>query len=165
MLKQLLLCTALIAPALAGSSAIADFGAPGEAKAMLERAVAEVKMNKTAAFDKFNHNEQPFRDRDLFVFCFNGNNGKFTAHEAFVTRDVRGLRDTAGAPFGAEMYFNAEEGRVNEVVFLSPIPGSTELAAKSAYVTRIGDHVCGVSAYQVDEHQGGAIKIVRHQRW
>jgi len=163
MLKQLLLCTALIAPALAEPSA-PSVGAPNEAKAMLERAVVEVKANKTEAFTKFNHNEPPFRDRDLFVFCFNRIDGKFTAHEAFVSRDVRELRDAAGAPFGARMYTSAQEGRINEVAFISPIPGSTELKVKSAFVTRIGDQVCGVSSYQVDS-QGGVVKTAQGQRW
>ena len=166
MLKQLLLCSVLIVLTVAGQTPAAsnEFGNAYEAKAMLDRAIAKVKTDKLAAIDSFNHNDLPFRDRDLFVFCFNGSDGRFTAHEAFVTRDVRNLRDSNGAPFGAEMYNTAQEGRVTEVTFVSPLPGSTELAFKSAYVTRIGDQVCGVSAYQVDGPDE-SIKIAQHQRW
>lgn len=142
----------------------ADFGTTKQAQAMLHRAVAAVKMDEARAIESFNHNDEPFRDRDLFVFCFNGVDGKFTAHEAFVARDVRELRDSSGAAFGDEMYNEAQEGRITEVVFVAPVPGSTELAIKSAYVTRIGDQVCGVSAYQTDG-PAKSIKIAGPQRW
>jgi hypothetical protein len=54
---------------------------------MLVRAIAAVKANESEAIARFNHNDPEFRDRDLFVFCFNRQDGKFTAHEAMVKRD------------------------------------------------------------------------------
>src|SRR5450755_2636977 len=69
----------------------AEYGTATEAKAMLDRAVAAVKAGKPGAIAMFNHNDSRFRDRDLFVFCFNGQDGKFTAHEAMVAHDVRTL--------------------------------------------------------------------------
>src|SRR5262245_35866728 len=36
---------------------------------------------------------------------------------------------------------------LHEVVYASPLPGSTELTIKKAYVARVGDQICGVSAY------------------
>lgn len=136
--------------ALASASA-AEFGTPKEAEAMLKRAIAEVKANEPSAIRRFNNNDLPFRDRDLFVFCFNGQDGKFTAHEAMVTWDVRNLRDRNGKSFGMEMYDEAREDRMTGVVFASPLPGSTELFAKKAYVMRVSDQVCGVSAYQLQD--------------
>ncbi len=124
-----------------------EYGTLAEAKAMLARAVVEVKANKLEAIDQFNHNKQPFRDRDLFVFCFNAEDGKFTAHEAMVNIDVRTLRDKAGKMFGREMYGNAKEGQIVEVAYTLPVPGSMDQAIERAYVTRVGDQVCGVSAY------------------
>jgi hypothetical protein len=153
MLKHALLCTGVVASVYVVSlsaSGAAEYGTPEEAHAMLERAVVSVKRDKLAAITSFNHNDLSFRDRDLFVFCFNGDDGRFTAHEAFVSRDVRELRDANGAPFGAELYYGAREGKITGIVYIAPVPGSTDLAVKSAYVTRIGDQVCGVSAYQVD---------------
>jgi hypothetical protein len=141
----------------------AEYATAEEARALLERAIAEVNKDKTAAIRSFNHNAEPFRDRDLFVFCFNGDDGKFTAHEAFVTRDVRELRDANQTPFGAEMYNRAQAGRITEIVFVAPLPGTTDHAVKSAYVTRIGDQVCGVSAYQ-NAGPGKPVKIARPQR-
>ena len=119
---------------------------------MLDRAIAKVKANEVAAIKSFNDNDLPFRDRDLFVFCFDGQNGKFTAHEAFVSWDVRKLRDPNGKFFGMEMYNNAQEDRITDVFFTSSLPGSTELTAKKAYVMRVGDQVCGVSTYQLKDN-------------
>jgi hypothetical protein len=152
MFKQMLLCTALIGSAFVGSigASASEYGTPDEARAMLARAVVEVKADKPGAIAKFNHNDRQFRDRDLFVFCFNGQDGKFTAHEAMVTRDVRTFRDKTGKAFGEEMYRNPKEGQIVEVAFMSPVPGSTGLVAKRSYVTRIGDQVCGVSAYDLN---------------
>jgi hypothetical protein len=143
--------TIAIAFAMTGTSATgAEYGTIQEAKEMLSRAVVEVKAEKAGAIDKFNRNDWPFRDRDLFVFCFNAQDGKFTAHEAMVTWNVRTLRDTTGKPFGEQMYRSAKEDQIVEVAYLSPVPGSMDQAAKRAYVTRVGDQVCGVSAYRYD---------------
>jgi hypothetical protein len=131
-----------------GTSAIgAEYGTIQEAKTMLNRAIVEVRVHEAAAMDKFNHNDPPFRDRDLFVFCFNAQDGKFAAHEAMVTWDVRSLRDKAGYPFGARMYQSAIENQIVDVKYLSPVPGSTAYAVKHAFIMRVVRNVCGVSAY------------------
>jgi len=145
----LISAAAFISSALASSirELGTEFGSTDEARAMLDRAIAEVKTSKSEAITKFNHNDPRFRDRDLFVFCFDAQDGKFTAHEAMVARDVRTFQDRTGKWYGDEIYSKAEEDRVIEVTFLSPVPGSTELTSKIAYVTRIRDQVCGVSAY------------------
>ena len=122
---------------------------------MLDRAVAEMKADKGKAIEKFNHNDSTFRDRDLFVFCFNAQDGRFTAHEAMVAHDVRALRDETGRPFGEQMYQSAREGQIAEVSYVSPHPGSTERAEKRAYVTRLGDQVCGVSVFHQDDRRHG----------
>lgn len=166
MTKQMLACVSLLSLAFAGyaSAAAPEYGTLAEAKAMLTRAVAAMKTNQLDAIARFNHNDPEFRDRDLFVFCFDGGNGKFTAHEALVTYDVREFRDSIGAPVGEDMYNTAQQGRISEVVYIAPLPGSTELAMKSAYVTRIRDQVCGVSAYQVDGLTK-SVKMAQPQRW
>jgi hypothetical protein len=123
------------------------FGAIDEAKAMLQRAIAEMKTDQSIAISKFNHNDPGFRDRDLFVFCFDRKTAKFTAHEALVGWDVRKIRDAAGRSIGDAMFATAKEGQLTEIVFSSPIPGTTTLASKLAYITAIGNQVCGVSAY------------------
>jgi hypothetical protein len=150
MLKPLVLCSVVASATLIGLNAAAstEFGVAEEAKAMLVRAIDELKANKLTAIEEFNRNDPRFRDRDLFVFCFNRGDGRFTAHEAFVGWDVRTLHDAAGKAFGEDMYRSAKEGQISEVAFRAPMPGSTEKVSKRAYVTAIGDQVCGVSSYR-----------------
>ncbi len=149
MLKQMLIVAtvATSAAAAAVNAWARDFGTTDEAKTMLDRAVIELKANKVDAINKFNYNVSNFRDRDLFVFCFNHEDGKYTAHEAMIGRDVRTFRDAKGLPFGQQMYDVAVGGKVVTVDYSSPVPGSTELAVRRAYLIRVGDQVCGVSAY------------------
>ena len=152
MYKRLMLWAALVTSSLAcpnGASSAEEYGSSAEAKAMLQRAIAAVKADKGGAIAKFNHNDPAFRDRDLFVFCFNRNNGKFTAHEAMVDWDVRLLQDIWGSPFGEQM-FAVKNGETIEVAYLSPVPGSPSLVPRRAYVTTIDDQACGVSAYQLN---------------
>ena len=169
MLKRTVICITLIAPffvspalasggveyteedeAKAGRFATsgAEYGTATEAKAMLERAVAAVKVDEAAAIAAFNHNDSQYRDRDLFVFCFNAEEGKFTAHEALVGQDVRTIHDRTGKSLGEQIYQRAKEGQINTVAYMAPVPGSTEQASKRAYITRVGDQVCGVSFYR-----------------
>ena len=149
MLKPLLLSTVLAISALAGltPAASAEFGNAEEARAILVRAIDELKADKLGAIARFNQNDPRFRDRDLFVFCFNKSDGTITAHEAMVSWDVRTLRDAAGNAFGEDMSRSAKEGEISEVALKSPVPGSTEIISKRVYVTAIGDQICGVSAY------------------
>src|SRR5262249_28356562 len=152
MLKPLVLCSVVASATLIGLNAAAstEFGVAEEAKAMLVRAVDELKADKLAAIAEFNRNDPRFRDRDLFVFCFNRSDGRITAHEAFVGQDIRTLHDAAGNAFGEDMYRIAKEGQISEIPFQAPLPGSTEKAPKRAYVIAIGDQVCGVSSYRFD---------------
>jgi len=152
MIKKSIPCFALITSVLSGSGALSDeFGNATQAQALLKRAVGEIQIDKLKAISEFNYNDPRFRDRDLFVFCFNRSDGKFTAHEAMVSWDVRNLRDMVGKPFGEEMYDQAKDGQVSEVTFTSPIPGTTQMALRVAYVTAVGDQVCGVSAFRFEQ--------------
>jgi hypothetical protein len=153
MTKQTLACCSLLSSILLGNAIAAnnEYGTLADAKAMLARAVAAVKADRLGAIARFNHNDPQFRDRDLFVFCFNAQDGRFTAHEAMVTRDVRTFKDKNGTPYGQQMYSVATEGQISEIAYVSSFPGSTEQIAKRAFVTRIGDQICGVSVYQFDQ--------------
>src|SRR5262249_40692185 len=52
----------------AGSAFAEDTGSAAEAKALLNRAIVEVKTDVPAALAKFNDPNGSFRDRDLYVF-------------------------------------------------------------------------------------------------
>jgi signal transduction histidine kinase len=133
-----------------GTAALAaeSSGTAAQAKAMLERAVTEIKANKGTALSEFNSGQNGFKDRDLYVFCFNAGDGKFTAHPTLLGTDVRTLTDKAGAKFGQELYSQAKENAISEVGYMFPRPGTTEPVAKESFITRIADQVCGVGYYK-----------------
>ena len=54
-------------------------GTAEEAKAMLTKAIAAVKADKTKAIDMFNKGEGGFRQGDLYPYCFNISDGKVVA--------------------------------------------------------------------------------------
>jgi len=138
----------LFSGVLASSAAFAaDYGTAAEARAMLEKAVAELKKDKAGALAKFNKGEGGFRDRDLYPFCA-GPNGIITAHPTQVGKNLKEIKDKNGKPFGEEMYRVAEEGKIKEVTYLWPRPGSTEPVQKVSYVTKVDDQVCGVGYYK-----------------
>ena len=128
----------------------AQVGTAAEAKAMLEKAVTELKANEAAALTKFNKADGGFRDRDLYVYCFDMGTGKFTAHinPAIVGTDVRVIKERDGSPFGQKIYDAAKEGTIATVSYHFPKPGSTDPVAKEAYVTRVGNQGCGVGYYK-----------------
>ncbi len=63
-------------------SAQAQFGSALEARAMLERMAAAVKVDKAKALDQMQKGEAGFKDRDLYAFCANVSDGVLTAHPA-----------------------------------------------------------------------------------
>ena len=117
---------------------------------MLERAILELKANEAAAIEKFNKGEAGFRDRDLYLFCFNMNDGKTVAHvlPAQIGMDVRTIKDTTGKAFGTELYDGANENLITEVSYMFPRPGTDVPAQKISYVTRVGNVGCGVGYYK-----------------
>ena len=113
-------------------TAAGQFGTADEAKAMLVKAVAAVKADKTKALDMFNKGEGGFLDRDLYPFCFNVSDGKIVAvgnpnAKQLLGTDIRTLKDATGKVFGLELYAAAQkpEGQITEVSYMFPRPGPT----------------------------------------
>jgi len=127
-----------------------QFGSAAEARAMLERAIPELKANEAAAIETFKKGEPGFRDRDLYLFCFNMSDGKTVAHvvPAQIGMDVRTIKDTTGKAFGLELYNGAKENLITEVSYMFPRPGSDVPVQKVSYVTRVGNVGCAVGYYK-----------------
>ncbi len=132
-------------------------GTADEAKAMLMKAVAAVKADKTRALDMFNKGEGGFRDRDLYVFCANASDGTIVAIgnpnlKQALGIDIRTAQNSTGTAFGAEIYaaIQKPEGQITEVSYMSPKPGPDDrLVAKVSLVARAGDDLgCGVGYYK-----------------
>ncbi len=130
-----------------GAASAAEFGTAAEAKAMLAKAVAAVKADKTKALGDFSKGEGGFKDRDLYPFCA-GPDGNFTAHPVLAGKSMKELKDKTGKAIGEEMLAVAKDGALAEVSYMWPRPGSTEPVQKVSYVTKVADQVCGVGYYK-----------------
>jgi signal transduction histidine kinase len=131
----------------AATAFAADFGTADEAKAMLERAVGAIKADKAGALAKFTKGEGGFKDRDLYPFC-GGPDGNFTAHPTLAGKSLKELKDKAGKALGEEIYKVAQEGKISEVNYMWPRPGSNDAVQKVTFVTKAGDQVCAVGYYK-----------------
>ena len=126
----------------------ADYGTADEARAMLEKAVAAVKADKTKALDMFNKGDGGFKDRDLYVFCANASDGILTAHPTMKGKQLREILGKKGYPLGQEMMQKATEGTIREVTYWWPRPGSDKPLEKTSFYTKVGDQMCGVGYYK-----------------
>ena len=154
MLRALMMGAILAAAVAAPSGASAQqasFGTPVEAKAMIERAIRELKVDETAAIAKFRNGETGFRSRDLYVFCFNSTNGRILTTMAadMIGRDVRTLTDETGTNFGRELYNSALDGQITmSTGYAYRRPDSVAPVQRTSYLTRVGNVGCGVDYYK-----------------
>ena len=152
-----MICTLMIAVASAAvltlsATAFAQ-GTATEAKAMLETAVVALKADRAKTLDTINKGEGGFLDRDLYVFCFNINDGKAVAtgsnNKNVIGQDVRTLKDATGKVWGPDLYAAAKEGQMTEVSYMFPKPGADATpVAKVSFVTKVGNLGCGVGYYK-----------------
>jgi hypothetical protein len=133
-----------------------QYGSRDEAKAMLLKAAAAVKADKSKALDMIAKGEGGFLDRDLYPFCTNISDGKIlpfanaNAKQLFGT-DARNLKDPTGKEFGKELYAAGQkpEGEFTEVMYMFSRPGDPMPVPKVSFVTRASpDTYCGVGYYK-----------------
>ena len=127
---------------------LAHYGTEEEAKAMLERAVAALKEDKAKALDMFNKGEGGFKDRDLYVYCANASDGTFTAHPSLRGEHLQDIKGKKGFPFGQEIMKTAIEGKINDVTYWWPRPGSDKPLEKTSFYSKVGDQICSVGYYK-----------------
>ena len=126
----------------------AQFGSEQEAKAMLEKAVAAVKADKAKALEMINKGEGGFKDRDLYVFCANASDGVLTAHPYLKGEHLQDIVGKKGFPVGKAIMDTAAEGKIQEVTYWWPRPGSDKPLEKHSFFTKVGDQNCGVGFYK-----------------
>jgi hypothetical protein len=137
----------------AGLARAQQSGSAAEARSMLERAVAVLKANEAKALSDFNDKaNKQFHDRDLYVFCTNMEDGKFTAtpNAALLGTDARSLK-FKDDPFGQRVFDaikGAAPGSIVAVQYRFPKPGTTEPVSKESFVSRVGNQGCGVGYYK-----------------
>jgi len=151
MTRSIRVWTMAVAALLVGVAVAAaqSFGTAAEAKAMLEKAIAALKANEADAIAKFNAKDGGFRDRDLYVFCYNMTDGKFTAHpnEKLMGTDVRSLK-VKDDPLGQRIFDTIKPGVIGTVDYNFPKPGTTDPVPKESFVTQVGNQGCGVGYYK-----------------
>lgn len=132
----------------ATSTPTAQFGTEAEARALLDKAIAELKVGKDQALEKFNRADGGFRDRDLYVFCANASDGVMTAHPVLRGEHLQDIVGKKGYPLGREIMEKAAEGEIKRVTYWWPRPGTEEPREKNSFYTRVGDQNCGVGYYK-----------------
>ncbi|NVO12989.1 MAG: chemotaxis protein [Rhodoplanes sp.] len=152
-MKEALALTALAlaaAVAVPMAASAADFGTAAEAKALVEKAAVTLKAGEADALAKFNDAAGGFRDRDLYVFCFEAGSGMWTAHpnKALMGTDVRALKEKDGSPLGDKLFAAPKDGVVTSVDYKFPRPGGTEPVAKETFLVKVGGQACGVGYYK-----------------
>ena len=133
----------------AGAALAQEKSTPEEAKALLDKAVAEVQKDGSAkAIAKFNDAKGGFQQDDLYVFCMDSSN-KISAHPDTAMRgvDAASLKDANGKAFGVEMVAAAKKGS-GSVEYMWKNPESGKVEAKVSFLKKAGDQFCGVGAYK-----------------
>ncbi|MBN9603023.1 MAG: cache domain-containing protein [Afipia felis] len=149
MFRKFMIVTALTSIVCMSAEAASQYGTPTEAKAMLKKAVAAVKADKDKALAMFNNGEGGFRDRDLQPFCFQLSDGKVVASTTGrLGQDIRNNVDKNGNYFGKELYAKAVEGKIGEVSYFFPRPGTNNPVPKTSYVTAANGLGCAVGFYK-----------------
>ena len=158
MVRTFMIAAACAAVVMVSPTAFAQgqFGTADEAKAMLVKAAAAMKADKTKTLDLINKGEGGYLDRDLYPFCNNVSDGKIHPFanpnsKAIFGTDARNLKDPTGKAFGMELYAAGQkpEGQITEVSYMFPRPGADKTPVqKVSFVTKVGDLGCGVGHYK-----------------
>jgi signal transduction histidine kinase len=131
-------------------------GTADDAMALLAKAAIAVKADKAGALARFDNPNGGYKDRDLYVFCFDRRSGVSLAGQPTTKGiDVRTLIDPTGKRFGQEMFANVRDDDVIIVDYLSPKPNSTVPVAKESFVEGLGDVACGVGYYTASTQVAG----------
>ncbi len=96
----------------------------------------------------FNTGEGVFKDRDLFVFCANASDGILTAHPYLKGENLTEIKGKKGYPLGKEIMQNATEGKIKQVSYWWPRPGSDKPLLKHTFYTKVANDNCGVGFYK-----------------
>ena len=124
MIRTFMIAAATVAVLALSPTAFAQSqnGTADEAKAMLAKTVAALKVDKTKTVDLINEGKGGFLDRDLYPFCFNLSDGMTVAvaspnSKQVLGKDVRTIKDPTGMALGPELYAAAQkpEGQITEV--------------------------------------------------
>jgi len=141
-MKNAVLCVVVVIYllALAGIS-FAEQGTKAEAKALVEKAAAYIKVNgKEKALAEFNNPKGKFIDRDLYIFAydFNGVNLALGSNPKMVGKNLLDLRDAGGNLLIRDLIEVAKKGS-GWYKYKWSHPHSKKIHDKTSYVLKIDD--------------------------
>ncbi len=150
-LIRTLILAAVCSTFLSLPSTADEFGTKEEAAALLDRAVAFLRIDRNRALDSFTTGAGGFIQKDLYVFCFS-REGTLTAHLNLIGVNIFEvpLTDLHGNQLGEALSNAAHPGKTGEVTYKleRPTTGSDKEFTKTAFVTRVAGQVCGVGYYR-----------------
>jgi hypothetical protein len=179
-MMRLLLTSVISAAIISLSPAVSaqdrESGRTQAARALLERAVNELKGDRARTLAKINASENAFKGDGLRLFCATAD-GKLIAHtdRARLGQDINALRDRRGKAYGQEFVQTATEGRMSAIdyVLIGPArkcgrpprvkgkvvptgcPGIRVSVPTRSIFTRVDDLVCGVEFSQQNAQRRG----------
>ena len=143
MLKNILICTALVTMAMANSVGSQQSPPTSEQakriEAMVNKAAALVETKGKAAFSEFRTRDSEWWFGDTYLFAYDKDqNVLFNA--AFPTREgtnAHGMKDTNGKLFVDEFIKVAQSKGSGWVEYMFPKPGQTQPSQKWGYVKAV----------------------------
>lgn len=146
MIRKIIVAVFCFAASLSLVSA-EEFGTEEEARAMLDRAINLVKIDKTRAMDAFTDLEGGFKVKDLYVFCAN-RDGIIIAHPTLLGMSMIGVEDEDGNNLW-ELVSSPKRGEIKQITYklARPTTDSTETFLKNTFVTKVMGAYCGVGYY------------------
>ena len=131
-----------------GAASAQQSGTADDAKALLAKAAAAVRADKASALARFDDARGGFKDRDLYVYCANASDGIYTAHPTHKGKQLKDVVGKKGYPLGKEIMEKATEGKISEITYWWPRPGSDKPVEKHTFFTKAGDQICAVGYYK-----------------
>src|SRR5690242_18518637 len=132
-------------------AAAADRGSADEAKAMAEKAAAQLATEgKEKAYVVFDNPSGPYVDRDLYVFVIDAT-GTVVAHpvnKALIGKSIINLKDASGRAFVQEMLDVVNTKGEGWVDYNWVNPTTKKVEPKSSFVKKVGDVLVGVGIYK-----------------
>jgi len=143
---KLAAAAAVVAVSVGGSGYAADRATKAEAQAMVEKAVAAIKKDATAAYADITKKPGPFTDRDLYIVVYK-QDGTVLAHgqnASMVGTNQKDAKDPDGKAFVQERIELAKKGAPfwQDYKFMDPLTKKPE--PKEMYCVPLNDTaVCG----------------------
>lgn len=129
------------------------FASAEQARALLWRAVHEIKQGPQDAIRRFNDLNGGFVQDDLYVFVISTDDMKIYAHGAqprLIGKYARDLRDADGKLFIQDMLRLTKGDEVAAVEYLWRNPVTQKTAKKTTFAKRTGNYIVGVGAYSAE---------------